>query len=640
MNSHSLQDALVATAFEHFPPRLRRSLLSDKKFLARWNVPVISGVTLGKNGPSFQRDQLYDGIRAAIRQPGSNVCITDREKVTWKITARSENDEFSFVLESAGKQFSLIDHSALAEDPSIRIVWFEKTAREVNIEDSVCEFWRGRIAGEPLNDDEFDEIVSELALTPVRIYRTLQSSFEQGSADIATLIPNELRYYERLVGSFDSVMRVMDYVKGEAAPLIVRLQDWDPIQGFLFSLLMCSKSTISETIRIDQLDAEHLVRTYDWLATQGDPISQIGAVEVALSHIDTHPELEPLLTQMIEKFIADDPDNDGGCFSLLSAMIVLVASELTRRGTLESVPPFYRKQVAITQASLIVRAINGSEVEPTSVAKWAKTRGVGHIFFLQGLIDLRVEPRWLPDFVSAYQLRAEFIGRVSNAVHKFEGKIQSQSLRSLLVGKDSKLANSIQWPFQVLPGPLEGGMPAKQPIPDDILKDLTAALETDHLEPNSFAILVNIALLFDLPVSQAELVATALRRVKYSIEYGSDKSNIFGLISGLAIVAAVTRGTELAEELRVLVRVMKRKKQLDLDPDDEMRIAMIAAASHEGLEGWARFAGEWITEIAFQVVEKGATQRFLPKLRRLVQIEPALARHCAAADAALASYLW
>ena len=639
MNKLALQHIRVEAALNLLPPRLRRSLLNDKEFLARWNVPVISEVTLGKDGPSFQRDQLYDGIRAAICQPGSNVCITDRKKVTWKIVARAETDGFSFVLEGTDRHFSIMDHSALAEDPSIRIAWFEKATREVNIEDPVRQFWQGRIEGKPLGDDEFEEIVSELGLTPASVYRTLQSSFERGSADIATLVPSERRYYERLVGSFDSVMQVKDYVEGEVAPLFERLQGWDQVQGFLFSLLICSKDIISETIRIDQLDAGHLVQTYEWLAEQGDPISQIGAVEVALMHIDMYPELEPLLEQMVEKFIADDPENDGGCFSLLSAMIVLVASELTRRGTLGSAPPLYRKQVAIAQASLIVRAINGSEVDPASVAKWANTSGVGHIFFLQGLVDLRVEPRWLPDFVSAHQLRAELIGRVSNAVHKFEGKIQSQSLRRLLVGKDSKLANSFQWPFPVLPGPLEGGIPAKQPIPDDMLKDVTAALEAEHLEPNSFAILVNTALLFDLPVSQAGLAATALRRVKYSIEYSSDKSNIFGLIGGLAIVAAVTRGTDLADALRVLVRVMRRKKQLEMTPDDEMRIAMTAAASHVGLEDWARFAGEWMTEIAFEVVDKEAAQKFLPKLRRLVQIELALARHCAAAEAALVSYL-
>ena len=102
-------------------------------------------------------------------------------------------------------------------------------------------------------------------------------------------------------------------------------------------------------------------------------------------------------------------------------------------------------------------------------------------------------------------------------------------------------------------------------------------------------------------------------------------------------MAVVTRATDLAETLRVLARVMRRRKRLNADPDDEMRIAMVAAASHEGLEDWARFAGEWITELDFDVCERDSAQSFLLKLRRLVQIEPAMARQCAAADAALTS---
>ena len=50
-------------------------------------------------------------------------------------------------------------------------------------------------------------------------------------------------------------------------------------------------------------------------------------------------------------------------------------------------------------------------------------------------------------------------------------------------------------------------------------------------------------------------------------------------------------------------------------------------------------AGEWITELAFEVVEEDSAWSLLSKLRRLVQIEPALARHCAVAEAALASFI-
>ena len=51
-----------------------------------------------------------------------------------------------------------------------------------------------------------------------------------------------------------------------------------------------------------------------------------------------------------------------------------------------------------------------------------------------------------------------------------------------------------------------------------------------------------------------------------------------------------------------------------------------------------RIVAEGVAPDGFQLAdERESLQSFLPKLRRLVQIEPALARHCAVADAALAS---
>ena len=629
---------LVGVSLESLPPRVRSSLLDDKEFVRRWSLTTIAGVTFGRDGPSFQRDRLYGTIRKAICAPRKEFAIEDDGKVTWRIKVQDENEELSFVLQYGERTLSIPDHSGLAEDHAIRMNWFRRVTDEAMLKAEILEDWKAKIDSRPLSDEEFTELIRELELTPVVNYLNIQKGILQGSVDLATLVPGERRYYDRLVAPCDSAVDANGYIESEVVMLIDCLQEWDSTRGFLMSLLMCSKGKVSEYIRIDGLDEEQLLRSYEWIADQGDPISQIGAVEVALRHIDTIPALEPFIERIIEGFIEDDANDNNGWFSLLSAMIVLVASELSRRGIMKDVYPFYRRQAAIAQASLIVRAIKKSQVDRVSIVEWARTRGVGYVFFMQGLVDLRLEPRWLPDFVNPNQLRAEFIGRVANAVRQYEGKIQSKSLCGLLIGEDSRLAEAVEWPFPMLPGPLEGELTPDRPsIPDKVFKEVAAGLEADHLEPSSFAGFVNMALLYRIPASQAGLAATALRRVRYSIENTDDENSIFYLIGGLANVAAVTRATDLAETLRVLARVMRRRKRLNADIDDEIRIAMVAAASHEELEDWAQFAGDWITELAFEVIDKDSARSFLLKLRRLVHIEPALARHCAVACAALAS---
>ena len=638
MTRDPTRHTLVNLAVDFLPPRVRRSLLDDQKFVEFWGLAISTNVTLGKDGPSFDRDRLNAGIREAICAPGMEISVVDSKKLSWRIKAKERDHVLSLSIQDGETVIAIRDHSGLADDYSTRTAWFERAANEVHLEGKVYLDWKTRIENEPLDDDEFSELTAELDLTPVINYQSLLASLTLGSVNISTLVPSERRYYDRLVGSVGLNTEVDDYIETGAVSLIRKLKEWEPKRGFLSSLLMCSKGSVSEHVSIEKLDSEQLSQTYELLAIKGDPISQMGAVEVALLHIERCREVEPFIEKMVEGFIADEVDDDGGCFSLLSATIVLVSAEMSRRQILKGVCPFYRRQAAIAQASLIIRAINTSQGDKAGFVEWVKRVGVSQNFYLQSLVDLRGEPRWLPDFVTPFQLRAEFIGRIRNSVTLCKGKIHSRSLRRLLMDKDSRLATAATWPFPMLPGPLEGGMTSNQPcMPNEILKEMTAKLEADQLEPNSFAELVNLALLFKMPASQAGLAATALRRVKYSVESTNDATSIFSLLGGLGMVAGVTRATDLAETVCVLARVMRRRKRLTVDPDEEMRIAMAAAAAYESVEEWARFSGEWITELAFEVVEKESARRFLQKLRRLVQIEPALARHCAVADAALES---
>ena len=460
MRSDPIRHILVKAAVEFLPPRVRSSLLDDQEFVERWGLATIAGVTLGKDGPSFQRDRFYRSIREAIRAPGREISIEDDKTVTWRITAQEKNERLSFGLENGEKNLSISDHSGLAENHSTRMAWFEKAAHEVNLEDAVFRDWKAIIDSRPLNDDEFVELTGELNLTPVYIYQESSNRLLATGASISTtLVPRERRYYDRLIGPCGSATDANSYIEAGAAPLIERLQEWKPNLGLLISLLMCSKGIVSESIRIDNLDAEELVRTYEWLANEGDPISQIGAVEVALRHIDGNRELETFIEQIVKGFITDDPDDDGGCFSLLSAMIVLVASELSRRRIFDGTRPFYRKQAAIAQAALILRAIKGSQVDPASVVEWGEYRWHRPHLLSAGVNrSSRRTPMACRILLVRISLRAEFIGRVANAVEAIRRENYALNRWAASCwGVIQDLLPLPSGPYSILPGPARRG---------------------------------------------------------------------------------------------------------------------------------------------------------------------------------------
>lgn len=637
MDNEAIRPLLVEATLDLLPPRIRRELLDDKLFIEQWGIPTVTSLTLGSSGPTFRRDQFYSAIRKSIGNPGVAFPINDFQDAAWEVLTKLQGESFSFSVSGSNKHYAVVDHSALAEDSAIRTAWLLRVAPELNLEDSTCREWLARLRDAPLTDDEFAKLMADIQERPVSIYRTLQTNMQQSSIDVATLVPTETRYYERLIGPLGSAATVEEYLEAGAKPLIADLQRSNSLQGFLYALLPCSLGKIAGSIQIRSLSRTELIEAYQWVIERGDPISRIGAAEVAISHLDTHPELASFIEQIVEDLIAIDPGSESNDIELLSSTIIMMASKLGRKRSLGNTPPFYRRQAAIAHASLIVRAIHESRIDPGCFTQWIQNFGFSHSFFLQGLVDLRREPRWLPGMIGADQLRAEFVGRIVGAVAMNEDKIQTHRLKELLVGQDSKLASSVQWPLPMLPGPLEGATVPEQKLPDEIFKEVKGALEGDQLEVDSFIGFFNTAVLFNLPEGYSSLATDALRRARFSVESTEDCIKSFELIHGLATVAAVTRNTDLASAVRILTRVLRRRNRLNSNASDELRIAMIAAASFEDIEEWARFSGEWITEMAFEACDEVSAEQLARNLRHLIQIEPALAPYCTPAEAALSA---
>lgn len=371
---------------------------------------------------------------------------------------------------------------------------------------------------------------------------------------------------------------------------------------------------------------------------RGDPLSKVAAIEFVLHRLDELPEYEPNILRLAQSIIDDDSDAPGSPIALLSSMTVLVGAEMARRRVAAAMPPYWRRMAAFAHGAILTRAVIEAQLDIADFTRWARSQGTGHVFFLQGLIDLRAEPRWLPDFVGDKQMKAEFLGRFANAADLTAQKIRSEELRSALLANGGLLRTAIRLPFSMLPGPLEGGLSSVPSMPEGVLDDVASALETESLTSKPFAGLVNASLFYGGSPDLSALAASALRRVKYSIENDGDEATLFGLIGGLAAVSSVTRSADLADELRILTRVLRRRKRLVVAPEDELRIALIAAASRAEVEPWAAFAGEWISEIAFETTDRDDAIRMLLKIRRLVHLEPELAAPCTIADAALSGF--
>lgn len=633
------QVALVTAALNLFPPLVRDALIEDRAFRSHFNLKTTARISLNAVGVTFQRESLFAGIREALAKPAAHSLVVDQEGGRWKVTIEEANGVQYTGLVSDTQLIRLPFFWALSPDQAVRLAGFDKESKLANLHDCEAGEWRAVLTAAPLDDEDLELLRNELSLTPTNVAESIAHGLKASSCDLSTLVPNVDRYFDRLVGHLGGCNDLYNYLDRESRSHIAQLLNWHPADGLRLSLLQATHPAVASTIAQEISNADQLEPVLAWIQGQGDMFSKLGAIELGLALLDKAPQLEPILEKLVRDILADDPEDPLGHFSTISSLLIFVCDEMARTKVLSRKPPFWARHAAIAQASLIQRSLLASGCEPENFLSWARENR-GQRFFFQALVDLRLEPRWLPDFASAKQLKAEFLGRIAEAASKNEAKIQSSELRKLVSDDSYGIMTQMKFPFPYLPGPLEGGCESSFEIPQQLVADLEQLTASERLDPDAFSGLVNSAFLFRIGADQARLAATALREVKYRLRHEGGENGppaMFALISGLATVAATSRCKELANETRVLSRVTRRTNPVALELGDQIHIALLAAASREDLSEWASFVGDWLTELAFEVQKEKDAKLFFSQISCLTHLEPKLLATCAKAKAALSS---
>lgn len=630
--------AMAGATLELVPPLIRKSLLNEQSFREEYGFKTEAMIALGSSDVSVRRSELFDAVRTELAGEAPAE-LTDAEDRIWNLTNDAREGELTnLVLSSDQQRLVLLDFSVLSEDTSTRIRSLDESATGVNLPLSVREEWRSILEDRALEDDEVDTFYSDIRDTPVNVERTIRSEITTGESSVSSLVPNSRRYFERLVGSYDGSGSIRDYAVGAGRAFLGQLSEWRPYEGFLFSLLLSSHSALTAEINADHLDREKLEEAFDFLEKCGDLLSRLGAVEVGLRILPDRPEVEPFLLRLVHRIRDDDVEGNASEFKLFTALFVLVDGELARTRLLAEEPPFYRRLASLAHAALIHRQLVQCGIDYDHFSTWAFSNRGEH-FYMQSLADMRTEPRWNPDLAAAPQVQADFFGRILIAGNNVQANLGEGELRDAILGDgEQSLIKLCEFPRPYFPGPLEGAEDSPNALPDDLARFIEVQVDSDEVEAASFIALVNSAMIFTITSGHAELAAKALRLGNYTLANLEDKSQLVGILNGLATVAAVSRNPALADELRILVRRYRRDSQYGFSVDEAMRMSLVASAAREDLMEWRRFAGEWLTELAFGELEGNEGEVLHSHLLALLHSAPDLWVSCARADAALQAW--
>ena len=637
-NTPYVRAALAQAALEFVPPLIRLSLVDNTEFKAEYGLSAEVELAIGDPAVSMQRSHLFNAVRQTLKN-GVATEVTDTCGRDWRVTNEAEAGQLPQVRLSSGQETLLLpDLAILSPDVGVRLRSLETVAVEVNLPITSQDTWREVLEERSLEDHEVDLLRKDVHDTPIHVAAQIRQEIIRGVSSASSLVPCSRRYFERLVGVYDGSKSIFDYADCAERNVLEPLSVWRPYEGFMIGLFLSSHSSLTAKSSVNRLSGEELTQCYEYLVTHGDVLSRLGAIEVGLRILPDNREIEPFVVHLIKQIRDDDIDGTSSSFKLLAGLVVLVDGELSMTRLMCSAPPFYRRLVSLSHASLIYRQLMHYKINYEQFYDWALNSSAEQ-YYMQSLSDMRVEPRWNPELAGPRQLKAECCGRIILAASALESSIKDTDIHDLILGSDPRSLFSLcKFPDPYLPGPLEGTEVIRNVLPSDLAEIIEAQVTGEPVEPSSFIALVNSAMIFGTDSAHVKLAATALRLGDHRLRNVESKSDLLVVLMGLAKVAAAARSTELADELRILMRTYEPDGAYSLSISEKLSICLIAAASRADLTEWRNFVGEWLTELAFGQLGVEEAKVFHSRLQSLCHAVPELWVSCARADAALIAF--
>jgi len=630
------EKALAVGAMRMFPPTLRAGIVEQPDFQRRFDLRRDPVLNINAVGAQFRRSDLFDAARLVLTGAAVQTELRASQGEAWLVTAAAP---FGITLARDTATCVVSEMACLSPVSVVRVDWFQQQAGVYAALEPTLTEWHEILVQRALADDELEPLLGALRLVPSRVSASLHEALANASFGPDDLVPSDIRYFDWLAAAPGNGVGLQEFFATTVASRVRSLVSEDPGEGLKAVFLLGSHSRLADLVEVGSVPPDALVRAFVWIASHGDRMSQVAAIECGLRLLRECPDLEPSLAAMARDIAGDVPDDPGGRLKLASGLAALVEGEVARRSVARGRPPFWRRLVTIAHACTVERGVLASGLDVAGIAKWALNGG-GSMYYMQTLVDLRCEPRWFPEFMSAHQLKAEWIGRVWNAAERYRESVQAGELSEILWGDGlASVKSQLTLPQAWLPGPLEGGLEAQRELPAALEAHIRTSLEAEELTPTSFYGLVNASLLLRVESHLSGLAAHGLRRVRYQLRQVDAHDDAFPLLHGLATVAAVTRSAELAAEVRVLARAARRRDVGRLSPEACARIALIAAAANAERSPWGKCIGEWLTELAFSEMALEEAGSLQSDLQMLLHLEPDLWETCGRAEAALAAFV-
>jgi hypothetical protein len=319
-----IRASVAIAASRLFPTAVRDAVISDLKFTEAFGLKADAIIGFGRHDLAFQRSAFFDSIRQAFDPGRETVSVDNTRGETWEVRVQANKSPVEISL-ARGTTRLLVSHfGLLCPDKDVRLATLLHEAGNVCLSAEQITPWKELLETRPPTDDEIIIIQQDLKDTPVAVARIIRESLASGSVSLDVWVPRSARYYERLVGQWDSGVSLEGYAKEAAPRQFSELLKWRGAEGLKLALLLAPQPHLSAALAEAEIGDDTLGEVLFWLADKGDAMSSAAGIEIALPRLARHDQLKEPLARLLKAFVAGTRLANVDPIELLSCLIFAV----------------------------------------------------------------------------------------------------------------------------------------------------------------------------------------------------------------------------------------------------------------------------------------------------------------------------
>jgi hypothetical protein len=416
-----------------------------------------------------------------------------------------------------------------------------------------------------------------------------------GRTGIRELIPDDIRYWDNLIGPHQNSSTLAEFISNEVAAERERRLAADPIRAMQLISLTFPAPALVPLARLQDIGVTTFTGMISNTIEFDDHFALVGLFELCADRAAAADEMIPLGERILKRLL-DKPDWLRIACAMFGAAFVIATAYLATHQLLGRRPVYWRRLAAAAHASLVTRTCRVSDINPEQLLSWAFGM-VGEDYFASTFNDMAVEPQWRPDWIAPHFMYADAIGRLAGALNRIPEERRPSAWVALIDPVCAKLAEQHQLFLTTYPAVLEG---ERRPQPNlETLGALATPVREFISDPDIDTLLMIAPIIqshgFPEEAGDAVLkVVDLIRRSPVTL----DDATIQATLSVVAHVAVKCLNASLGDAVaRVCLDKLREIKSRNPMLDGTFRLLECAGAYADRDSGHAAFS-RWLEELA------------------------------------------